>query len=46
MDYFIGAVLDNKNTGNTKIITPYMMLAGKLGFESPLTLLKAMKEEI
>ena len=46
MDYFIGAVLDNKNIGNAKIITPYMMLAGKLGFEAPLTLLKAMKEEI
>ncbi len=46
LDYFIGAVLDNKNIGNTKIITPYMMLAGKLGFEAPLTLLKAMKEEI
>ncbi|WP_315113671.1 nitrogenase component 1 [Clostridium intestinale] len=46
LDYFIGAVLDNKNIGNAKIITPYMMLAGKLGFEAPLTLLKAMKEEL
>ncbi len=46
LDYFIGAVLDNKNIGNTKIITPYMIFAGKLGFEAPLTLLKAMKEEM
>ncbi len=46
MDYFIGAVLDNKNAGNTKIIAPYMIFAGKLGFEAPLTLLKAMKEEM
>ena len=46
LDYFIGAVLDNENIGYTKIITPYMMIAGKLGFEAPLTLLKAMKEDI